>query len=50
MLGTFNVHWDPPRLYEIETDEGFSLEWRIYGKNSAGWSSTPWAGCSIAMC
>jgi hypothetical protein len=21
-----SVHWDPPRLYEIETVEGFSLE------------------------
>jgi hypothetical protein len=26
MIGTFYVHWDPPRLYEIETNEGFSLE------------------------
>jgi hypothetical protein len=25
-IGTFYVHWDPPALYEIETDEGFSLE------------------------
>jgi hypothetical protein len=26
-LGTFYVHWAPtPRLYEIETDAGFSLE------------------------
>jgi hypothetical protein len=25
-IGTFDVHWDPPRFYEIETDEGFSLE------------------------
>jgi len=25
-IGTFYVHWDPPVLYEIETDEGFSLE------------------------
>jgi hypothetical protein len=24
-IGTFYVHWDPPMLYEIETDEGFSL-------------------------
>jgi hypothetical protein len=26
MIGTFYVHWDPPVLYEIETDEGFGLE------------------------
>jgi hypothetical protein len=25
-IGTFYVHWEPPALYEIETDEGFSLE------------------------
>jgi hypothetical protein len=25
-IGTFDVHWDPPVLWEIETDEGFSLE------------------------
>jgi hypothetical protein len=25
-IGTFYVHWDPPALYEIETDEGFSLD------------------------
>jgi hypothetical protein len=25
-LDALNVQWDPPRLYEIETDEGFSLE------------------------
>ena len=25
-IGTFYVHWDPPRPYEIETDEEFSLE------------------------
>jgi hypothetical protein len=25
-LGTFCVHWDPPMLYDIETDEGFALE------------------------
>jgi hypothetical protein len=25
-IGTFYVHWDPPILWEIETDEGFSLE------------------------
>jgi hypothetical protein len=25
-LGTFYVHWDPPVLYEIETDEGLSLK------------------------
>jgi hypothetical protein len=25
-IGTFDVHWDPPALWEIETDEGFSLE------------------------
>jgi hypothetical protein len=27
VIGTFYVHWAPtPRLYAIETDEGFSLE------------------------
>jgi hypothetical protein len=27
MIGTFYVHWAPPsRLYEIETDEGLTLE------------------------
>jgi hypothetical protein len=27
IIGTFYVHWAPtPMLYEIETDEGFSLE------------------------
>jgi hypothetical protein len=27
IIGTFYVHWAPtPVLYEIETDEGFSLE------------------------
>jgi hypothetical protein len=27
IIGTFYVHWAPtPLLYEIETDEGFSLE------------------------
>jgi hypothetical protein len=26
ILGTFYVHWDHPVLWEIETDEGFSLE------------------------
>jgi hypothetical protein len=27
IIGTLYVHWAPiPRLYEIETDEGFSLE------------------------
>jgi hypothetical protein len=25
-IGAFYVHWDPPALYEIHTDEGFSLE------------------------
>jgi hypothetical protein len=25
-IGTFYVHWDPPVLWEIETDEGFALE------------------------
>jgi hypothetical protein len=25
-IGTFYVHWEPSQLYEIETDEGFSLE------------------------
>jgi hypothetical protein len=25
-IGAFDVHWDPPALYEIETDEGFSLD------------------------
>jgi hypothetical protein len=25
-IGTFSVHWDPPVLWEIETDEGFSPE------------------------
>jgi hypothetical protein len=25
-IDTFYVQWDPPRLYEIETVEGFSLE------------------------
>jgi hypothetical protein len=25
-IGTFYVHWDPPVLWEIETDEGFGLE------------------------
>jgi hypothetical protein len=25
-IGTFYVHWDPPMVWEIETDEGFSLE------------------------
>jgi hypothetical protein len=25
-IGTFFVHWEPPVLWEIETDEGFSLE------------------------
>jgi hypothetical protein len=25
-IGTFDVHWDPLVLYEIETDQGFSLE------------------------
>ena len=24
-IGTFDVHGDPPVLWEIETDEGFSL-------------------------
>jgi hypothetical protein len=26
MIGTFGVHWDPPMLNEVETDEGFGLE------------------------
>lgn len=26
IVGTFYVYWDPPRLYEIETNEGFSLD------------------------
>jgi hypothetical protein len=25
-IRTFYVHWDPPALWEIETDEGFSLD------------------------
>jgi hypothetical protein len=25
-IGTFYVHWEPPVLYEIETDEEFSLD------------------------
>jgi hypothetical protein len=25
-IGMFYVHWEPPALYEIETDAGFSLE------------------------
>src|SRR5688572_3792936 len=25
-IGTFYVHWAPPTLWEIETDEGFTLE------------------------
>jgi hypothetical protein len=25
-IGTCSCHWDTPRRYEIETDEGFSLE------------------------
>jgi len=25
-IGTFYVPWDPPVLWEIETDEGFSLD------------------------
>jgi hypothetical protein len=25
-IGTFYVHWDPPALDAIETDEGFSLD------------------------
>ena len=25
-IGTFDVDWDPPALYENETNEGFSLE------------------------
>lgn len=25
-IGTFYVYWSPPTLWEIETDEGFSLE------------------------
>jgi hypothetical protein len=26
IIGTFDVHGEPPVLWEIETDEGFSLE------------------------
>jgi hypothetical protein len=26
IVGTWYFHWEPPALYEIETDEGFSLE------------------------
>jgi hypothetical protein len=26
IIGTFYVRWDTPTLWEIETDEGFSLE------------------------
>jgi hypothetical protein len=26
ILGSFYFHWEPPVLWEIETDEGFSLE------------------------
>jgi hypothetical protein len=33
-LDALYVQWDPPRLYEIETDEGFSLE--TYRKGSVG--------------
>jgi hypothetical protein len=33
-LDALYVQWGPPRLYEIETDEGFSLE--TYRKNSVG--------------
>jgi hypothetical protein len=25
-IATFYVHWEPPALWEIETDESFSLE------------------------
>jgi hypothetical protein len=25
-IGTFYFHWEPPTLWEIETDEGFALE------------------------
>jgi hypothetical protein len=25
-IGTFYFHWEPPALWEIETDEGFGLE------------------------
>ena len=25
-ISTFSMQWDPPRLYEIETVEGFSVE------------------------
>src|SRR5262245_17205872 len=24
-IGTFYFHWEPPAMWEIETDEGFSL-------------------------
>jgi hypothetical protein len=33
-LDALYVQWDPPRLYEIETDEEFSLE--TYRKSSVG--------------
>jgi hypothetical protein len=36
------VHWDPPRICEIETYEWFSLE--TNRQSSAGWSTTPWSG------
>jgi hypothetical protein len=26
LIGSFYFHWEPPVLWEIETDEGFSLE------------------------
>jgi hypothetical protein len=25
-IGTFYFHWEPPALWEIETDEGFALD------------------------
>jgi hypothetical protein len=25
-LGNYYFHWEPPALWEIETDEGFALE------------------------
>jgi hypothetical protein len=41
-ISTFDVDWDPPALYEIETNEGFSLE--DLCRRSAGRNSRPWAG------
>jgi hypothetical protein len=41
-ISTFSMQWDQPRLYEIETDEGFSLEGlpQEFGRlklNALGW-------------